>query len=183
MRVHGTDSELLRTLLLGFERAMLVSRCGDTLRARPVTLAHTRDTQRIWLLSGILGDGLEDIAADPNVTVVLQDGIRFCSVSGTARIARHARANPALSDSEGIGVRSGPSRQHLTLVQVTPQFAEYWDRAGLKGLKFESAEARQRREPVVPSVAPGAVLEGEWRTKRPTYHDNVIPLERARWKR
>jgi general stress protein 26 len=182
MRVHSTDSELLQTLLLGFERAMVVSRSGDALRARPMTLAHTRDTKRVWLLSGILGDGLEDLIADPNVNVVLQDGARFCSVSGIARIARHARANPALSDSERIGVRQGPSRQHLTLIQVTPQFAEYWDRSGLKGLKFESTDAGEHSAPVMPSVAPGTVFEGEWCAKRPSYN-NVIPLERARWKR
>ncbi len=177
--MHDTDSELLQTLLLGFERAMLVSRSGDALRARPMTLAQTRDTKRIWLLSGVMGDRLDELAEDPNVNVVLQDGLRFCSVSGTARVARHACENPSWSGPE----RRSPlaaSRTSLLLIQVTPQFAEYWDRSGLKGLKFEAAEAG---EPCELRVRPAQARHvGREAAERPRF-GNVIPLERARWKK
>lgn len=161
------DSQLLQTLLLTFDRAMLVSRCGDAMRARPTTLAHTRDTRRIWLLCGILGDGLHDIDADPNVSVVLQDGCRFCSVSGTARVVRHA--------SETVQSATRRGRVLLTLIEVTPRFAEYWDRSGGKGVKLEA------EQPAKPAPAGVAKPAGDAESAR--RYDNVIPLERARWRK
>jgi len=170
--MQNTDSELLQTLLLGFERAMLVSRCGDGLRARPMAVAQTRDTKRLWLLSGIVGDSLEDLAEDPSVNVVLQDGSRFCSVAGVAKVARPARGSAT------------PGRANLALIQVTPHFAEYWDRTGPNGVRFE---ARDAGETSASEQTPGwpPVLEGEWCTPRSgtAERSNVIPLERARWKK
>ena len=165
--MEDTDSQLLQTLLLVFDRAMLVSRSGDGLRARPTTLAHTRDTKRVWLLCGVLGDGLHDLDADSNVNVVLQDGIRFCSVTGTARVVRHARDTVRSATKRG--------RPLLTLIEVTPQFAEYWDRSGPKGLKFDSAEVDEACTP--------AASEGADDPRKSRGYDNVIPLERARWRR
>lgn len=162
--MDDTDSQLLQTLLLAFDRAMLVSRCGDGMRARPTTVAHTRDAKRIWLLCGIIGDGLHDIEGDPNVSVVLQDGFRFCSVAGTARVVRHA--------NEAVRRAAKGGRALLTLIEVTPQFAEYWDRSAGKGVKFESAKASERSTPTAPEPASGA-----------RQYDNVIPLERARWRK
>jgi general stress protein 26 len=164
--MEDTDSQLLQTLLLAFDRAMLVSRCGDGLRARPTTMAHTRDARRIWLISGIVGDDLEDLGEDPNVNVVFQDGIRFCSVAGKARVVRPARQGPHAAAAQGRGL--------LTLIEVTPQFAEYWDRSALKGVKFESAEVGEHCEPVASELNKTA-RDGR-------AYDNVIPLERARWK-
>jgi general stress protein 26 len=159
--MDDADSQLLQTLLLTFDRAMLVSRCGDAMRARPTTLAHTRDTRRIWLLCGILGDGLHDVDGDPNVSVVLQDGCRFCSVSGIARVVRHA--------NETVQSATRRGRVLLTLIEVTPRFAEYWDRSGGKGVKLEAEAA----------LAPAATKPAS-DTHR---YNNVIPLERARWRK
>ncbi|HET8698417.1 MAG TPA: pyridoxamine 5'-phosphate oxidase family protein [Gammaproteobacteria bacterium] len=163
--MEDSDSRLLQTLLLVFDRAMLVSRCGDGLRARPTTLAHTRDTKRVWLLCGVLGDGLHDLEADPNVNVVLQDGVRFCSVTGTARVVRHAR--------DTVKNAAKRNRPLLTLIEVTPQVAEYWDRSGPKGLKFDTAEAG----------APYAPAASNPRPPESRSYDNVISLESARWRR
>lgn len=165
--MDDADSQLLQTLLLTFDRAMLVSRCGDAMRARPTTLAHTRDTRRIWLLCGILGDGLHDVDGDPNVSVVLQDGCRFCSVSGTARVVRHARETVASATRRG--------RVLLTLIEVVPRFAEYWDRSGGKGVKLEAEKGAERSAPA--AAKPAADTNGA------RQYNNVIPLERARWRK
>jgi pyridoxamine 5'-phosphate oxidase like protein len=177
--MHDTDTELLQTLLLGFDRAMLVSRRGDALHARPVSVAQTGDSKRLWLLSGIAGDRLEELAHDPNVNVVLQDGLRFCSVSGTARVARHASENPVAYGVAPGG--SGSSRSSLLLVQVTPLFAEYWDRSGSRGLKFETVEVGESCAPVAPS--PFRHGDRGARGSSAKVLNNVIPLERARWKK
>lgn len=170
--MQDTDNELLQTLLLGFDRAMLVSRRGNELHSRPMALAQTRDSSRLWLLSSAAGDRIEELADEPHVNVVLQDGLRFCSVSGTARVARHAVDRPVPGSALGAG------RSSLLLVQVTPVFAEYWDRSGAPGLKFEALEGRASRERRI-SASPRR--EGEEAATKPLA--NVIPLERARWKK
>ena len=165
--MEDNDTQLLQTLLLVFDRAMLVSRCGDGMRARPTTVAHTRDPRRLWLLCGALADGLNDLDADPHVNVVLQDGIRFCSVTGTARVVRHGQ--------DGARSAAKRGRALLTLIEVTPRYAEYWDRSGAKGLKLESMELGGLGVRAGANPPSGA--------KKPRRFDNVIQLETARWRK
>ena len=59
--MDDTDAELLQALVQGFDRAMLVSRCGEGMRSRPTIVANTDDNRRLWLLSGIVGDSLDEL--------------------------------------------------------------------------------------------------------------------------
>ena len=177
--MHDTDTELLQTLLLTFERAMLVSRCAEGLRARPMSLAPARDTKRLWLLSSIAGDRFDELAEDPNVNVILQDGLRFCSVSGTARVAR---ACEGLTSDVLAGMRAGARSGGLWLVQVTPQFAEYWDRSGSSGIRFEAAEEGESCAPVEDASQTRRRDRKAGAPPRKAF-DNVIRVERARWKK
>jgi general stress protein 26 len=183
--MHDTDTELLQTLLLTFERAMLVSRRADSLHARPMSLAPVRDAKRLWLLSSVAGDRFEELAEDPNVNVVLQDGSRFCSVSGTARVARRVCESLA-SDVLAGRARAGASSGGLLLVQVTPQFAEYWDRSGSNGIRFEAAEEGESCAPVGDSPRTRRRRDcdaGDAGVRPRKAFDNVIRLERSRWKK
>jgi general stress protein 26 len=174
-----TNAELLRTLVEVFERAMLVTRCGDDLRSRPMTLAHTRDTKRLWLLSGALGDSLEDLRVDPHVNVVMQDALRFCSISGIARIARpDTRAQ--WSDTERAWML-GARRSSLVLIEVTPQYAEYWDRSDANGLRFSAPAPAEGARPN--THATNQLLAAGASRAAPDAPSNVIRLEHRRWKR
>jgi general stress protein 26 len=178
--VDDTDTELLQALVSGFERAMLVSRCGDSMRSRPTTVVSPGDSTRLWLLSGILGDKLDELNEDPNVNVVMQDGVRFCSVTGTARVARPSGDEPIWNDRQRAWLASGTRRSSLVLIEVAPQYAEYWDRSGLRGLRFDSPHRSAPR-------GFQAAAEGAGPMPRPkkgtAYGDNVIIVEQARWKR
>jgi general stress protein 26 len=179
--MHDTDTELLQTLLLTFERAMLVSRCAEGLRARPMSLAPTRDTKRLWLLPAVAGDRFDELAEDPNVNVVLQDGLRSCSVSGTARVARHTCESVVLDVPTRV-TRSGACQESLLLVQVTPQFAEYWDRSGSHGIRFEAAEEGESCAPVGDASQTRCHNRDAGARPREAF-DNVIRLEKAKWKK
>jgi general stress protein 26 len=181
--VDETDTELLQALVQGFDRAMLVSRCGNSMRSRPTTVANTGDKKRLWLLSGILGDGLEELSEDPNVNVVMQDGVRFCSVTGTARIARPTGDEAIWNERQRAWLAHGARRSSLVLIEIAPQFAEYWDRSGLRGLRFDTA-------PPAADVEPGAAGGRAPYERHPTCapngadrRSNVIMVEQARWKR
>jgi general stress protein 26 len=179
--VDETNNELLQALVQGFDRAMLVSRCGHGLRSRPTTLANTGDSKRLWLLSGIVGDRLDELQQDPNVNVVMQDGTRFCSVTGTARVARPTGDESMWTDRQRVWLAHDLRRSSLVLIEVAPQYAEYWDRSGLRGLRLETIEKGATREQ--DSGAPCRPPAGEPSAPPRAPRDNVISLEQARWKR
>jgi general stress protein 26 len=187
--VDYTDTDLLQALVQGFDRAMLVSRCGSGLRSRPTTVANTGDSRRIWLMSGIVGDPLDELRQDPNVNVVLQDGVRFCSVTGTARVAKPTGKESIWTERQRAWLSQGQRRSSLVLIEVLPQYAEYWDRSGLRGLRFDApplAQGASAHEGVPAqrhgSMARSAPPEQPSGAPRGT-RDNVIVWEEARWKR
>jgi general stress protein 26 len=141
-----------------------------------MTLAHTRDTKRLWLLSGILGDSLDDLRADPHVNVVMQDGLRFCSISGLARVAR-PDGEARWSETERAWMQ-GARRSNLVLIEVTPHYAEYWDRSGVNGLKFDATGAKAAVDGAAAGRSADALAAAV-----AGMTDNVILLERRRRKR
>jgi general stress protein 26 len=179
------DTELLQALVQGFDRAMLVSRCGCGLRSRPTTVANTGDSQSLWLLSGIVGDPLDELQQDPNVNVVMQDGARFCSVTGTARIARPTGDEAIWTERQRAWLAQGLRRSSLVLIEVAPQYAEYWDRSGLRGVRFDvpppAAAPDGRDAQHRDSVAHATRADDASGVAGAC--DNVIVLEEARWKR
>jgi general stress protein 26 len=190
--VDNTDTELLQALVQGFDRAMLVSRCGSGLRSRPTTVANTSDSNRLWLMSGIVGDPLEELREDPNVNVVMQDGVRFCSVTGTARVARPSGDESIWTERQRAWLTQGPRRSSLMLIEVVPQYAEYWDRSGLRGLRFErphsaSMHTGASERQYAAADCRDSIARAELPERPASYagapRDNVIILEEARWKR
>jgi general stress protein 26 len=177
--VDDTETELLQALVRGFDRAMLVSRCGDGMRARPTTVANTNDSHRLWLLSGIVGDPLAELNQDPNVNVVMQDETRFCSVTGTARIARASGEEPIWNEEQRVWLTRSAHRSSLLLIEVVPQYAEYWDRSGLRGVRFDTPPPAAHERPSVARSEGPAPPRARLRERE----DNVIILEQARWRR
>lgn len=181
--MDDTDAELLQALVHGFDRAMLVSRCGEGMRSRPTIVANTDDSRRLWLLSGIVGDPLDDLNQDPNVNVVMQDGVRFCSVTGTACVARPTGDESIWNDQQRAWLAQNRRHASVVLIEVAPQYAEYWDRSGLRGLRFDAPAADERD----PSARPRPPTEDAPTSPRGLAGDrarnNVISLELARWKR
>src|SRR2546423_12773154 len=78
----------LTTLLSHFDTAMLVTRSAAGMRARPLTIAESRDDGALYFSTAIDSPKVEELEADPHVNVVMQDRRRFVSLSGTARIVR-----------------------------------------------------------------------------------------------
>lgn len=165
------------------------------MRARPMTLVQTRESKRLWLLCAIAGERFPELRDDPTVSVVMHDGLRFCSVAGTARVARAACA-PGDADPRVPrtgGARSGRSAR-LALIEVTPQFAEYWDKSSSQGVRLEMAEpavakaasAAEPRRPLQPREegAAAAVTKDESGSAA-VPADNVIPFVRfeRRWRK
>ena len=137
--------EHVRKLVAGFDTAMLVtSALAGGLHSRPLSIARRRDDDTLYFATAIDSEKVHEIEHDSSVNVALQDGRRFVSLSGRARIVR----DPALihelwSESWKIWFPRGEADPTLCLLTVEPLEATYWDGAGATGLRylFEMARA------------------------------------------
>ena len=137
--------EHVRKLVAGFDTAMLVtSTITGGLRSRPLSIAKRRDDDALYFATAIDSEKVQEIEHNSNVNVALQDGRRFVSLSGSARIVRdRALIHELWSEAWKIWFPDGETDPTLCLLTVEPLEATYWDGAGATGLRylFEMARA------------------------------------------
>jgi general stress protein 26 len=144
--------EKFRELVHEFSDAMLVTISAEgQLRGRPLQIiAHNQDTSDdLWFVTALGSEKVEEIRRQPHVAVTLADGKRFLSISGEARvIVDAAKIQTMWQESWRLWFPNGPMDGNIALIQVLPQWAEYWDRSFLHGLRFafEAVKAFIRNE-------------------------------------
>ena len=148
--------ERLSEMVRRFDTAMLVTRTGDGgMRARPLTIADSDDDGALYFSTAIESPKVHELEADAHVNVVMQDGRRFVSVSGVARIVRDRGLIDRLwSASWKVWFPKGKDDPSLCLLRVEPAEATYWDLTGAAGLKyvFRMAKAYLTGRPAAPQV-------------------------------
>jgi len=129
--------ERLSKLVSQFDTAMLVTRTGDGMRARPLSIADRQPDGTIYFSTAIESPKVHELEADPHVDVVMQDGRRFVSVSGTASIVRDRALIAQLwKPSWAVWFPKGPDDPSLCLLRVDPSEAAYWDMTGTVGVRY-----------------------------------------------
>jgi general stress protein 26 len=137
--------EHVSKLVAGFDTAMLItSGSAGGLRSRPLSIADKRSDGTLYFATSIDSEKVHEIERDPSVNVALQDGHRFVSLTGRARIVRdRALIHELWSESWKVWFPEGETDPSLCLLAVEPTEASYWDGGGATGLKylFEMARA------------------------------------------
>jgi general stress protein 26 len=137
--------ERLNEIISDFSTAMLVTRTPDGgMRARPLSIAEKRDGGGLYFSTAIDSPKVHELESDPHVNVVMQDGRKFVSVSGVARVVRDRALIDALwSESWKVWFPRGKDDPTLCLLVVHPSEASYWDMTGVDGIRyvFEMAKA------------------------------------------
>lgn len=135
----------LSTMLSLFPTAMLVTHAGDgTMRARPLSIAESQDDGAMYFSTAVDSPKVEELEADPHVNVVMQDGRRFVSLTGTATVVRDRLVIERLwRPGWKVWFPLGKDDPSLCLLRVDPTEATYWDLAGTTGIRyaFEIAKA------------------------------------------
>lgn len=146
----GSAQERLDSLIEEFDTAMLVTASLEgALRARPMAIAGHSEGAMLTFATRSEDEKLEEVLRQPDVAVTMQADQRFLSITGRARLetglqAVHEHWSPAMK----VWFPQGRDDPQLTLIQVEPLYAEYWDRAGLRQLEFlwEAGKALIRGE-------------------------------------
>lgn len=131
------------SVLRHFDQAMLVTLRDGALRSRPMAVAEHTDRGHLWFITRSDSGKLDELHAHAQVNVAMQQGARFLSISGRARLTRDARKiDEVWTAAHAVWFDKGRDDPQLVLIEVIPHDAEYWDRSGIEGVKFAFAMAR-----------------------------------------
>jgi general stress protein 26 len=136
--VNAEPRHHLYAVIRGFRTALLITHAADGgMHARPLAVADVPADGEILFATSSSSPKIAEIEADPRVLISFQNGAQFACVCGTARVSRdRARLQQLWSESWRIWYPAGVDDPSLCLLAVQPSAGEYWDNAGVKGLKY-----------------------------------------------
>jgi general stress protein 26 len=126
--------------------AMLTTRFGGGLRARPLEARPDRHAGIIWFLTDVRSGKDHEVAASPDIGLVFIDaGAKaYLSITGRAEILRDpVQAAGIWKNSDQVWWPGGPDDATLRVLRVEPDTAELWDGpSSLAVAAFEFAKAK-----------------------------------------
>jgi general stress protein 26 len=137
-------NEHLFQMLDDFEVAMIVTHGIDgTMIARPMAIARIDRDGAMYFTTPVDSTKVDEILADPHVTVVVQGKNRFAAVRGVAHVSLDRALIDALwRDAWKVWYPEGKADPQISILVVEPTHGEYWDAAGATGLSFAFEAAR-----------------------------------------
>ena len=127
--------------------AMLTTKFGGGLRARPLEARPDRAAGIIWFLTHMRSGKDDEFAASPDVGLVFIDAgdKAYLSITGRAEALRDtAQAAAIWKSSDQVWWPGGPDDPTLRVLRVEPKTAELWDGpSSLAGTAFEFAKAKR----------------------------------------
>ena len=115
---------------IGF--AMMVTRDGEKLRARPMAAYIDRDANTIFFLSDVRRHKDDEIAANPAINLSFADAgdMKFVSVSGTAAVSNDRAKIKELFSTPAKAWWDSAEDPNIRVLKFTPDEAEFWDSPG-----------------------------------------------------
>ncbi len=115
---------------IGF--AMLVTRDGDKLRARPMSAYLARDENMIYFLTDARHHKDEEIARNPQVNLSFADAgsQTYVSLTGTAAVSNDRNKIRDLFTTTAKAWWDSAEDPNIRLLKITPDDAEFWDSPG-----------------------------------------------------
>ena len=132
---------------IGF--AMLVTRDGNKLRARPMSAYLRREENAIYFLADARRHKDEEIARHPGVNLSFADtgGQKYVSLTGTAAISNDRAMIKDLFSMPAKAWWDSSDDPNIRLLRITPDDAEFWDSPGkvISYVKMAAAAASGSR--------------------------------------
>jgi general stress protein 26 len=115
---------------IGF--AMLVTRDGDKLRARPMSPYFERENNAIYFLTDVHRHKDDEIARNPNINLSFADpgGQKYVSVGGTAAVSNDRARIRELFSTPAKAWWDSAGDPNIRVLKISPEEAEFWDSPG-----------------------------------------------------
>ncbi len=141
----ATDKhEHLFELVNDIDTAMLITRAGGALHARPMSVAELKPDADAYFATSLDSPKVAEIEADPYAMITFQDGSKYAVITGEARVVRdRALIEKLWSEAWRVWFPQGKDDPSLCLLKLEAREGEFWDNTGAKGLRylFEGAKA------------------------------------------
>ena len=115
---------------IGF--AMLVTRDGDKLRARPMSAYLERENNAIYFLTDARRHKDEEIARNPGINLAFANASdqKYVSVTGTAVVSNDRAKIKQLFATPAKAWWESADDPNIRVLKITPDDAEFWDSPG-----------------------------------------------------
>jgi general stress protein 26 len=120
-----------------FEVAMLVTHTANAIHARPMAIARMDEGIGAYLVTDINSLKVDEISANPNALLTFQSTRKFASVRGELTVLRDRQVIEQMwKEAWKVWFPNGKSDPNIVLLKFTAHQGEYWDNAGMNGLKY-----------------------------------------------
>jgi general stress protein 26 len=127
----------LYALVKDFDVAMLVTCAANDLHARPMAIASLDEGMGVYLVTNINSLKVDEINTNPLALLTFQSARQFASVRGTLTVLRDRPLIESMwKEGWKLWFTAGKSDPNMALLKFTAQEGEYWDNAGMRGLKY-----------------------------------------------
>jgi general stress protein 26 len=126
------DAERAWELMQKIGFAMLVTRDGERLRARPMAAYVDRNAQAVFFLSDARQHKDDEIRQNPQVNLSFADAgeQKYVSVSGTASVSNDRAKIQQLFTTTAKAWWDSADDPNIRVLTFTPEEAEFWDSPG-----------------------------------------------------
>lgn len=134
----------LHDVMGDFDVAMLVTHTAKAMHARPMAIACLENGITAYLVTDINSLKVDEISANPHAMLTFQSAKKFASVHGELIVLRDRQLIEKMwKEVWKVWFPAGKSDPSIALLKFTAHEGEYWDNAGMKGLKYvyEAAKA------------------------------------------
>ena len=114
-----------------------------------MAIAELRADADAYFVTSTNSPKVAEVQANPSVTLTFQSANQYASLSGRATIVRdRALIDRLYKEDWKIWFPQGRTDPSIALLKFNAQHGEYWDNAGVQGLKFvfEAAKAYVKGE-------------------------------------
>jgi general stress protein 26 len=148
----GTSEETQKVaaLLKGKRIAMLTTTDVDgTFASRPMALQEVEFDGDLWFFTDRDSTAVAQIHHRPAVNVTVADSSEWVSLNGTASVVEDpAKKQELWNTVVGAWFPDGPDADHIVLLKVEAESAEYWDTPGGRlASAFSFAKAKATGKP------------------------------------
>jgi general stress protein 26 len=129
---NARDQDRVWELMKKVGFAMLVTRDGDKLRARPMAAYVERKDDTIYFLTDARHHKDEEIARDPNVNLSFADAGNqtYVSVTGKATVSNDRAKIKELFNTPAKAWWDSAEDPNIRVLKIAPDDAEFWDSPG-----------------------------------------------------
>lgn len=133
----SNDRQNLYALVKDFDVAMLVTGAANVMHARPMAIASLDEGMGVYLVANSNSLKVDEISANSQALLTFQSSSKFASVRGQLNVLRDRPLIESMwKESWKLWFTGGKSDPNIVLLKFTAQEGEYWDNAGMRGLKY-----------------------------------------------